>query len=165
MRQSPEHHASVGLGWHALASRSWLSEKVPGHFFRRSGPTPSRGLALTNRIAGSVRNLYADAAARPAANSSAVPPMGGPSAAKLLQIADAGGTKACSPHAPPPSLSGTLRSAVVRLRLTMRVSSVAYITEALSALWPRPRPWPSSCVTNFWKSYWAEPICVASAPV
>src|SRR5262249_46462333 len=42
----------------------------------------------------------------------------------------------CRPQAPVVSLSGTLRSAVVRVRLTAPVLSVAYMTEVLSVLWP-----------------------------
>src|SRR5262249_39376607 len=65
---------------------------------------------------------------------------------------------ACRPHAPVVSLSGTFKSALVRLRLTVPVFSVAYITEGLSVLWPNPSAWPNSCVTTVSKSYWDEAI-------
>jgi hypothetical protein len=41
---------------------------------------------------------------------------------------------ACRPHAPVVSLSGTFKSVVVRLRLTVPVFSVAYMTDVLSVL-------------------------------
>ena len=48
--------------------------------------------------------------------------------------------------------------------MTVAGASVPYMAEVVTLLSPSPSAWPSSCVTVVWKSYWPEPICVASAP-
>src|SRR5262249_13000532 len=73
-------------------------------------------------------------------------------------------TAACSPQGPPSS-SGTFRSAVGSVRRATPGASVAYMTEVLSALWPRPRAWPSSCITIVSTSYWPDLIWLGSAVV
>src|SRR5215469_12826281 len=64
----------------------------------------------------------------------------------------------------PLSSSGTFRSAVTSVRLAVPTTSVAYMTELLSLLWPSPRTCPSSCTTAASKSYCPAPTCVGSAP-
>src|SRR5579859_6000882 len=83
--------------------------------------------------------------------------------APLLVLLTAAAGAACKAQGPL-SLSATLRSAVVSTRLAVPVAKLAYMTEALLLLWPRPRTWPSSCIAAVSKSYRPAPTCVGSLP-
>ena len=61
-------------------------------------------------------------------------------------------------------LAFTEGSLPAALQTVIEVASEAYITEVLLLLWPRPRTWPSSCITAVSKSYWPAPTCVGLAP-